>query len=278
MKQVWGITMMKDEQDVAKEVLEHLVVEGVSGIIVADNGSTDATRVRLKELKASAKISIHIVDDAEPAYYQSRKMTQLAARAAELGATWIIPFDADELWCGAKAPFAELLLNDVAHDVQVVGLPTYRYIESSLDDWGEANPFLRIRHRFPNPAAQYKVAYRYHSSIEIRMGNHGVLCEGKVLAPKVYDPATSYASIRHFPYRSYDQFVRKMHNGGAAYAACPPNTMSKDTGRHWKGFGNMLATYGEPAMRVHYFTKLYQSEPWATRMVEDPAPWCRQKR
>ena len=83
---VFAITMFRDEADVARRVLQHLISERVDSIIVADNGSTDGTRTQLEGVKASTGIPIEIVDDTEPGYWQAKKMTALAAKAAERGA------------------------------------------------------------------------------------------------------------------------------------------------------------------------------------------------
>ena len=87
---VFGICMTRDEDDIIGPVIEKMLLQ-VDHIIVADNGSTDKTREILDSLP------ITVVDDPERGYFQSRKMTALAHLAAEKGATWIVPFDSDEV-------------------------------------------------------------------------------------------------------------------------------------------------------------------------------------
>src|ERR1039458_7999838 len=88
--------MVKDEADVIEGAIRHMADEGGTGIIVANNGSTDVTREILEELDLPCELLL--VDAPEIAYYQSRKMTRLAEQAAEQGAEWVIPFDADDVW------------------------------------------------------------------------------------------------------------------------------------------------------------------------------------
>lgn len=40
---VWGITRVKDEVDVLGYTLDHMASEGLDGIFIVDNGSTDGT-------------------------------------------------------------------------------------------------------------------------------------------------------------------------------------------------------------------------------------------
>lgn len=84
--------MVRNEQDVIETVIRHLLAEGVDHVLVADNLSTDQTRAILDRL--SEILPVTVIDDPEPAYRQSEKVTALARRAGEQGGTWIIPFDA----------------------------------------------------------------------------------------------------------------------------------------------------------------------------------------
>jgi hypothetical protein len=143
--QVWGIAMMRDEEDVAGAVIEHMVGEGLNGIIVADNGSVDRTRQELLDRVdwAAAKgCRLVVQDDPERGYYQSAKMSRLADQAAAEGATWIVPFDADEIWVSHRDRVAAVLREASADVAQAV---LFNHFCTRVDDPAESNPFLRLR-------------------------------------------------------------------------------------------------------------------------------------
>ena len=98
--EIWAITMVKNEADIIDRSVQHLLKQGVDHVLVADNLSTDATPDILTRL--SRDHPVHVAHDRDPAHYQSWKMGLLAQAARRSGADWIVPFDADELWFGAR--------------------------------------------------------------------------------------------------------------------------------------------------------------------------------
>src|SRR6478736_5534011 len=104
---IWGVTMVKNEQQRIEGSARQLLDGGVDALIVADNLSTDRTRAVLDDL--ARELPLVVIDDREPPYYQGPKMSRLARAAARCGASWIVPFDGDELWYGVDRPLAERL-------------------------------------------------------------------------------------------------------------------------------------------------------------------------
>lgn len=260
-EQVFGISMMKDEADVAYHTVMHMAEEGCDGIIVADNNSTDGTREELERAQADAPCPIIIEDDPEVGYYQADKMTRLAHRAADHGATWLVPFDADEIW------YAEHALADVLRvqqgSVGVMHAALYNHFRTGLDT-GDAIPFRSMIWRQLNPGPLPKVAFRHKPSIRVLQGNHGV--EGTRGA------AHAGLMIRHFPYRSWEHFKRKAENGAKAYEA---TDLPMEEGAHWRGYGEILARHGEGALKEVYDTYFDFLSPVNEGMVRDPAPFRR---
>jgi hypothetical protein len=93
MRQVTGICMVKDEIDIVPASIPYMM-EQLDRVVVYDNGSTDGTREYLESLTGDGLI---VKADRDPGYWQGRKMTRWAAEWADT-TSWLIPFDADELW------------------------------------------------------------------------------------------------------------------------------------------------------------------------------------
>ena len=256
---VWAVSMVRDEADVIAGTLRHMAEEAVDGIIVADSNSVDGTRDILADL--ARDLPLVVLDDPDPAYHQSPKMTHLARQAAERGASWIVPFDADELWVFE----GDYIVNELeATDADIVTAALFNYFPSAIDPAG-SDPFETIRWRQRDPAPLPKVAFRWHPDAVIHQGNHGVTLPGA----RSFDTGLR---ISHFPYRSAEQFVRKARNGAAAYAA---TDLPDEVGAHWRGYGVILERHGEAALESVFREHFWNLSPADAGMVLDPAPYRR---
>ena len=262
---VYGVTMVKDEVDVIGGTLRHLAGEGLTGIIVADNGSTDGTRELLEELRGELPLELTIVDDPDPAYYQSRKVSLLAELARMRGASWVVPFDADELWLAPDR--LAVVLEALPHGFLVATARLYNHFASAIDPAGD-DPFRTLEWRQTTPAPLPKVAFRPLEGVIVHQGNHGVTFPGAGVVR-----ATEGLEVRHFPYRSAEQFVRKARNGAAAYAAA--TDLPADAGAHWRGYGLILERYGEEALAEVYREHFWHLAPFEAGLVRDPAAYRR---
>jgi glycosyltransferase involved in cell wall biosynthesis len=233
---IYAVSMFKDEADIAYDSIRHLVSEGVDGIIVADNNSTDGTWAELEKAAAHFSCDIQLIHDPEVGYYQSRKMTDLARMAAGRGAQWIIPFDADEIWHG-DVPLGQLLAIQ-PDDVTVAEATLWNYYRT--------------------------VAFRWNENAVVQQGNHGVDGVEGLRLPLL--------NVRHFPYRSFRHFVKKARNGARAYAA---TDLPDYQGAHWRGYGSILENGGEDALREVFDTYFSFATPSEAGLVRDPAPFCR---
>lgn len=271
---------MKDEEDVAYHVVMHMACEGLDGIIVADNGSTDGTLARLELAAMHARrdygTTVQIEDDPEPGYYQSEKMTGLAQRAVrQHGAEWIIPFDADEVW---YAPHSlRQWLSEMPAATMIVHAELYNHFVTAVDEKEETplhpNPFKTMVYRQAKPGALPKVAFRWVDGAVIQMGNHGVNMPEAAANLQNLNGAGGL-TIRHFPYRSFDHFKRKAINGAKAYAA---TDLPETYGAHWRQYGQLLERQGEGALKEVWERWYYFLVPAIAGMVHDPAPFRRWK-
>lgn len=264
MSEVWGVTMVKDEADVIEQTLRHMHGEGIAGIVCLDNGSTDGTRAILDRLADEWPGWLRIVDDPEVGYWQAAKMTSAMRMAADLGATWVLPFDADEIWVHASGrPLGDAIL--IEGDAKsALGGRLYHHLCTGLDpepdEPGIDDPFTRMPWRQPEPAPLPKVCVRADACQKIEMGNHGARLKwGQV--------AWSELVVHHFPYRSPEQLVRKVRNGAAAYAA---TTLAETTGQHWREMGRALESGGEPAIHAWYYSGFFYPQPAEQGLIYDP--------
>lgn len=215
--------MVRNEADILPTIVRHLLAEGLDHLIIADNNSTDRTREWLGDYAADGA-PLTVVDDTEVAYFQGRKMTSLAHQAGDMGADWIVPFDADELWYSPFGPLAGVLEGAREPIQWSEGL---YHVPHPEDDPNESDPVRRMRHRRAGRnCPQSKVAFRYRPDVVVHQGNHGVERDG--------DRCAGLVAFREFQYRSFEHFVRKVRHGKVAYDA---TDLPADCGIHWRRLG-----------------------------------------
>jgi Glycosyl transferase family 2 len=210
--QLWAVTMVKDEADIIESSIRHLFEQGVSGVLVADNGSTDETPAILNKL--SRELNLYLARDREPAYYQDHKMSLLADWARRAGAGWIIPFDADEFWWAPVGTLAQWLRSQDAAVVQA-RIHNVFPAASAPAGWAlDAEPHLHP-----------KVAFKAYPKAFVQFGNHSVRRPGAWAQGLL---------ITHVPWRSFEQFSRKLRNGAAVLDLASDDELR---GSHWRTAG-----------------------------------------
>jgi hypothetical protein len=172
-----------------------------------------------------------------------------------------VPVDADEFWYANDGRTIASLLGGLAPDVQFVRAPLFNHIPASTDrsEKDVPNPFRRIGWRQREHAVLGKIACRLRPDLIIHAGNHGASTAGTGLS-------SSGLTVRHFSWRSADQYVKKIRNGERAYAL---TDLPVDTGAHWRMWN------GQPddALRGHFDTWFWSSDPYADdTLIFDPAP------
>ena len=264
---VWAIAMVKDEIDVIEDVIRHVAAQGVAGIIVADNGSTDGTYEALREMHHALDCDFTVAPDPEVAYYQSSKMSRLAEEAHAAGAEWIWPFDADEVWYyGETQRLADIIEHADGDVTPILMSRLWHHFPTALDaNAGKGNPFTRMRYRAADEAPLGKVIVKWRPGGIIHAGNHGATLPN---VPPGAGTCHTDIQVRHFPYRSPEQFVSKAINGSRAYAE---TDLDWSVGQHWREYGVHYAEGGEARLREIYREHFYYSLPSASGLVYDPA-------
>lgn len=236
---VWGVAMMRNEVDTARQVVEHMFAQGVDAVLVADNNSDDGTADVLEELALVQ--SVHVARDRLLAYTQATKMTILASLARRSGADWIVPFDADELWFTTDGTVSEFLRSS---DATVARAELHNVFPAPDDDRQQIDPFLRLRRLDESPAQFGKVAFRSHPLARIEMGNLDVDRRGRRI---------DGLFIAHFPWRSLEQMTAKLRNGRIALEA---TDLPVQLGDHWRAGGTwsdeqLAETWGQLVQGRH---------------------------
>ena len=93
-------------------------------------------------------------------------------------------------------------------------------------------PTLRID---PTPHWDLKVCFSRWENAVIKMGNHEVIAPGKQKLNEV--------AIIHYPWRSKEQFARKLHQGAKALEA---TDLPEDMGYHWRRNGDITVESATP--------------------------------
>ncbi len=253
--------LVKDEIDIIEPVLRHLAAN-VDEIMVADNGSTDGTRELLAEIELGIPLSV--ADDDEPGHYQSRKITEIAMRAMKRGHRWFIPCDADEVWYPCSDPERRIgdYLSGFGRDIQLVNAALFDHLPTGLDP-PYSNPLLRIGYHNRHQGALPKVACRLRPDLVIADGNHNATTRGTGLRG-------GGLCIRHFTWRSEEQYVEKIARGWRAFAA---TDLPEDVGAHWRMHGSPEAEDFEERVADHFQTFFFSPDPRKDPdLIYDPAP------
>lgn len=263
-EQVWAISMFKNEADIAQHAVKHMIDEGVDGIIIADNMSTDATLEQLHACESYAQerhVKLIIEVDEEVGHYQSKKMTAMVARAAALGANWIVPFDADELWYSKFGRMADTL-KMLPPNITVAQCMMLDHFATSMDGSG-GSPFENLQWCVPKYSDFPKIAYRWTPEVVIHEGNHGVdHANGEVI---------NCLELRHFPYRSFEHVKDKAIKGKKAFDAAPE--LRPNIGVHWRLLWKILEEEGEQGLLDYYKQHFWFADPVASGLERNPAPF-----
>jgi hypothetical protein len=250
------VMLVKDEADVIGTVVEHMLAH-TDEVFVADNLSTDGTLDILEQMRRDVGDSLrtlNVLKDETVGYYQAEKTTKLAQLALVSGHRWVIPCDADELWFAPEGRLIKDWLAGIGRELQFVKAAIYNHVCTALDPPDEENPFRRIgwRQRAPFDRRWGKVACRLRPDLQIHMGNHSASTSGTGMTGDGLE-------IRHFPYRSPEQFVHKAIIGAAAYKAA--TELDQSFGVHWRTYGRVIEEGGEEAGRAWFYEHFYSSDP-----------------
>ena len=226
--------MVRDEQDIVACNLAHHLSQGVSEVIVTDNGSVDGTRDLLAGLARSMPLTI--IDEPPSDWSQGRWVTRMARMAQQrFHARWVINGDADEFFT-APGSSLKAVLHGVAAGCDLLWVSRHDFVPIDRR-YREAPPLEMIyrKRESLNAVSKRPIApkaiHRGAADVLIGQGCHDAF------APTLRSKRPTDAIVSfHYPIRSREQFRSKVRNAGSGYAVnreLPPGV--GDRFRYWYG-------------------------------------------
>lgn len=180
-----AITVVQDEAPIIEDTIRHLLAHRIDRVLVVDHRSTDGTRDVLARLAAeTGRLDVEYQDGQ--AYYQPEWVNDAIGRAIALKPSWILPFDADEI-------FVPLTQPSLAAEFEVAGravLNAKSYSHASLERRASHHDLLGKR------------AFSWWPGVRVDKGAHNVVGHpGPLLGGRI--------QIRHRNYLSETHFIQK---------------------------------------------------------------------
>ncbi len=219
-----GITMVRNEADIVDLTIRHHLRIGCDAVLAVDNGSTDKTAGILGRL---ARHDDRITWTSDPgAFRQSEITTILARQAFEIGADWVVPFDADEFWWCRRDKSLRAFLDD-AGGAPAFLAPVVNFVQHRQRRRSSRRGLLHLRMRaIPVPPAEDarrlvtdreigfvemlyppKAIFRAGSDVVVPTGNHAVVSAS---GPPV---ETNDLACLHAPLRSKQVLEAQAEHG-----------------------------------------------------------------
>jgi hypothetical protein len=142
---VFGICMVRDEVDVVRLTVLHHLSLGLERILVLDNGSQDGTDRVLDRLARDQRVHWRRDDRG---FRPGELGTMLAREAFGSGATWVVPFDADEFW---HVPGGSLPAWLAGCGGDAVEVPVVNFVQRRQQRASSAEGLLHATHRAARP-------------------------------------------------------------------------------------------------------------------------------
>lgn len=228
-----GLILARNEEDIIGECISHHIQQGISQFIVTDNASTDKTR----EIAASFKEVVKIIDEPSLTYNQDQWATRMARMAYEYNPDWLVVIDADEFWFDLEK------LDDVPQDVGVLCVENF-YLHPPTNIIKEPfhtsqMPLFAREYRDFGDNLTGRLLFRPAPNIHLEFGQHYV---HHVAGSK--QPTDIY--IHHYPNRSYERFKNKIIAGTQAIMA---GGHSSGYAYHWR---KLYQAWQKGELEQHY--------------------------
>ena len=223
---VLATLLVRDEEDIVADTIDHHLAMGVEHVLVTDHASTDGTAAILAEYVRRGRATVtHVESDR---YEQAAWVTVMAREAAALGADWVVHLDADEFAWTDGMDLPEYL-SGVPVEVATLRVPRWNVVplRTAAGPWWEG-PMARdlLSANSVGGRIAPKILHRAGPAVVLGTGNHCV--EGLGTAPPV--DALGLA-VLHVPYRSFEEFAARVaRNEGLTLDPAS----DRSVGAHWR--------------------------------------------
>jgi hypothetical protein len=234
MGRIVAVTRLKDEIDLVEAFVRHAAAF-VDHHILIDNGSIDGTLDVLRQLHGEG-LGLTVFRNPVPVASAWHFLQILWALARELQeASWVVPLDCDEfLRLSPDTPTLGAVLDAVPAEQPGIAVRAYNYTPRAGDDPREANPVLRITHRWDPMPPAHKVIVRatadWFPRIVLSAGFHAISLDG-VHYPL---PETPHVTQAHFYRRTVAQESLKAVIGTLRTMSSPIENYIEQVSTHYK--------------------------------------------
>jgi regulator of replication initiation timing len=246
---LFAITMVRNEMPLLPLTLANLLSQGVDRVLIADHNSTDDTLGWLRRAeKADGRITV--IDHKNHAFNQAAVVSSLARMATVLGATWILPFDADEFWMAADRSerLSDVLASETLGRVEAMAVRLENFAAPFDCDEFHLSDLPRFTHRFAPTApvttddltafqqgARAFISCAYPDKFIIRATSSVLVGAGAHSVASIADPAVDGVStdVRclHLPLRCKRFLYARLAHGQLLKSSGYPD---------WHGWQNQM--------------------------------------
>lgn len=236
------IIFTRNEGELLRQNIEFHRKLGVDFFVITESSSTDNTVDIIKsyEEKGFAKCFYD-----ERVMAQKESMDHMAKWCRDhLQVDWIIVSDTDEFWC-PQGETLKVYLSKISEDINTLKIRRYQYFPTAVDTDKGNLIYKRMSFREDgvwlgfdtgvgigkNSFARKKIMFKpITNDIDISAGNHTVHFTGR----NVMEIEDSSFIVREYPFRSYDEFLKKVMRVKDVINKNLTYQQNKKFGTHWR--------------------------------------------
>lgn len=226
---VVAVSSVLNEADIIQQTVTHFLSQGVDSCIISNGGGTGIIH-QLPKVTAVPQIG---------SFNQGAEITRLSYMAADKGADWIIPFDADEYWIDPLGTTVREVLEGLPPDVLKVHCAVFKHAT-----WDQ-------KYVTQNPMG--KTCFRPSPEMTVWWGNHDVTLS------TAGEEEHGLLEIRELQYRDYPHFLAKIQKARDLFASW---AVPEEHGHHMRQLVEMT-----PEQLVAEWAKIQSGQT-----VHDPIP------